>query len=166
MIELLETLTLEQLLIYLTLIAIAFKACVDFFFWCKGLYQKKFDKDHNDVSKQEALEQHYENCKTQYAESTIKYDNLEKKIDALTEIMDTRIDKIEWQLERLTESDMHSHKSWIVEKHHNLMKQNWVDDFTMDTLEKRYADYLAEGGNSYVGGLMTELRSLPHFPPN
>lgn len=165
MIELLSALTVEQLLIYLTLIAIAFKACIDFFFWCKELYQKKFDKDHGKLNKEELLEQHYENCKNQYAESSEKYNSLEEKIDALTDIINKRVSGIEAQLVRLTESDMHSAKGWIVEKHHALMKQGWVDDFTMDTLEKRYADYIAENGNSYVGGLMSELRKLPHFPP-
>jgi hypothetical protein len=45
------------------------------------------------------------------------------------------------------------------------MKKAWVDDFTMDTIEKRFADYLAEDGNSYVEGLVNELRALPHIPP-
>ena len=111
------------------------------------------------------LEEHYKECSEQHQESVDRYNSLENKIDLLTETVNHKVDKLEAQLTRLTESDMHDIKGWIVEKHHELMKKQWVDDFTIDTLEKRYADYVAEDGNSYVERLMEDLRSLPHFPP-
>ena len=91
--------------------------------------------------------------------------NLENKIDSFVNDVRHKVNKIENQLTRLTESDKHDIKGWIVEKHHYLIKKGWVDDFTMDTLERRYSDYVAEDGNSYVERLMEDLRSLPHFPP-
>jgi len=166
MLELLSAFSVDQIIVYTIMLIFAIKGGVDLFLWAKDLYQKKFNKDHAKLNKQEVLEQHYANCKKQHIESIQRYETLSSKIDLLTETMSTKVDKIEAQLKQLTDSDMHDIKGWIVEKHHKLMKQGWVDDFTMDTLEKRYSDYTLEGGNSYISGLMNELRALPHFPPN
>ena len=165
MLEILTAFSVRQIITYTIMLAFAVRGGVDFFGWCKEKYQKKFDKDHAQLLKQEMLEEHYKECSEQHQESVDRYNSLENKIDLLTETVNHKVDKLETQLTRLTESDMHDIKGWIVEKHHELMKKQWVDDFTIDTLEKRYADYVAEGGNSYVEGLMEDLRSLPHFPP-
>lgn len=165
MLEILTAFSVRQIITYTIMLAFAVKGGVDFFGWCKEKYQKKFDKDHAQLLKQEMLEEHYKECSEQHQESVDRYNSLENKIDLLTETVNHKVDKLEAQLTRLTESDMHDIKGWIVEKHHELMKKQWVDDFTIDTLEKRYADYVAEGGNSYVEGLMEDLRSLPHSPP-
>jgi len=165
MLELLKTLSVQQIAIFTVMLALAIKGTVDFFTWCKGKYEEKFNKDHSKKNQEEKLMEHYKKCSNQHDETMILYENLNKKIDNLTENFNTSINNINSKIDQLTMSDMHDIKGWIVEKHHTLIKQGWVDDFTMDTLEKRYADYKAEKGNSYVGGLMTELRALPHCPP-
>jgi hypothetical protein len=42
----------------------------------------------------------------------------------------------------------------------------WIDDFSLNCLEKRYEHYLAEKGNSFVHNLMDDLRALPKKPPD
>ena len=65
----------------------------------------------------------------------------------------------------LIKSDIDDIKSWIVEKYlFFFCKQGWVDEFSMDTINKRFADYDAEGGNSYIEGLVHQIRSLPRSP--
>ena len=162
MLELFTAFSVKQIIIFTIMLALAIRGGGDFFDWCRGRYERKFNKDHNKLNKQIALEEHYEKCKEQHIESIEHYTELKKKIDLLTEVMDARLDVMEESIDKLTESDMHSIKSWIVEKHHKLMKQGKVDDFTMDTLEKRFGDYKKEGGNSYIDGLMEEMRALPH----
>jgi hypothetical protein len=154
MIELLNTFSIQQILTFIILGSLAFKEAVDFIQWCKELFNEKFNKDYNEIKKEE-----------QRDETLKKYNSLEQKIDYLTNQMETKIDKIENQINLLTESDMHDIKGWIVEKHHILMKQGWVDDFMMDTLEHRYSDYKAEDGNSFVSSLMHQIRELPNTPP-
>ena len=154
MLDLLQTFSIQQIIIFCILGALSVKGVIEFFKWCKGLYDEKFNKDYKKIKEEESITNLLE-----------KYDNLEQKIDYLTTQMGIRVDKIESQLNLLTQSDMNDIKGWIVEKHHNLIKQGWVDDFTMDTLERRYSDYKAEEGNSYIKSLMTELRALPKFPP-
>ena len=41
------------------------------------------------------------------------------------------------------------------------MTKGYIDDFSMDAIEKRYDHYKAEGGNSYISDLMHDLRKLP-----
>ena len=165
MLEFFSMFSVNQIIIYTIMCALAIKGGVDFFEWCKEKYQKKFNKDHALLNKQERLEQHYNVCKEQHEESMLRYKTLEGKIDNLSDVMNKKVDKMEAQLVQLTESDMHDIKGWIVEKHHAFIKKGWVDDFTMDTLERRFSDYIAEDGNSYIAGLMSELRALPHIPP-
>lgn len=165
MLQLLAEFSIQQIITFIVLGAATFKGGYEFFKWCKGIYDKKFNKDYSKKKKEEEVQNHFILCEQQRKEVLEKYDSLEQKIDYLTKQMGIRVDKIEGQLELLTLSDMHDIKSWIVEKHHNLIKQGWVDDFTMDTIEHRYSDYKAEEGNSYVASLMKELRALPKFPP-
>lgn len=163
MIKLLNEFSVDQIALFVVMLAVAVKGISDFFDWIKNKYQKKFNNDYDKKKEQEAVEKQINALKEKQEESIQGYARMEQKFDSFTEKMNEKVDKIESQLELLTESDMHDIKGWIVEKHHALMKQKWVDDFTMDTLEKRYADYKRENGNSYVAGLMSELRALPHF---
>jgi len=164
--DLIEQYSLQNIVIYTIMFIIAMKGSFDFFDWVKLKYKEKFDKDYNRRMNENLTKEHYESCQKRFQESVDAYNNMEKKIDTLTETINTRFNKIEDSIQRLTESDMHDIKGWIVERHHKLMAQGWVDDFTMDTLEKRFSDYKIEGGNSYIEGLMNEIRALPHTPIN
>ena len=65
-------------------------------------------------------------------------------------------------LDMLIDSDRDDIKSFITMQHHHFVyEKKWIDDYSMDCLEKRYQHYEDEGGNSYVEHLMIELRSLP-----
>jgi len=161
-VELLKEYSLQSILVGIIMLALALKGTLDFIEWAKNKYKIKFDNDYQKKQSEELSKAHYESCQKQYNETKELYNSVEKKIDSLTDTVNTRLDNIENSIDRLTESDMHDIKGWIVEKHHMLMKQQWVDDFTMDTIEKRYADYKIEGGNSYIRGLMDEIRALPH----
>lgn len=165
MLNLLSTFSVEQIILYTVMLVLAIKGAIDFGGWCYNQYKIKFNKDHDAINKQNTLEEHYKNCINQHKESIIRYEEINNKIDVLTKSMDEKVNQIEDKIDQLTISNMHDIKGWIVDKHHVLMKRGWVDDFTMDILEKRFSDYKEEGGNSYVGGLMEELRALPHTIP-
>ena len=68
-------------------------------------------------------------------------------------------------IKRLVISDQNDIKSWLVEKHHFFTKQGWIDDFSMDTFNRRFSDYVEEGGNSYAESLVNALRELPNQQP-
>lgn len=132
----------------------AVKSAVDLADWVREKYNRRFNKDHSALEKEEDTEENYNELKNQYG-------TLMSEIHGLNQ----RMENIESQLIQLTQSDMHDIKSWMVEKHHQLTEAGWVDDFTMDTIEKRFDDYKKENGNSYVEGLVNEIRALPHHPP-
>ena len=150
MLELLKAFTVDQIFIFIIMLALAAKGIVDFFVWGKKIYQQKFNKDQKNLKRQELFKNYSKQYDEKFEQIMEKYDVLEKKIDLLTTTVDSKIAQIDERLVQLTRSDMHDIKGWIVEKHHDLMEQGWVDDFTMDTLEKRFADYVMEKGNSYV----------------
>jgi predicted RNase H-like nuclease (RuvC/YqgF family) len=158
--ELLQTLSIQEICLYLVMFCVAIKSIVDFIDWMKEKYHSKFNKDYDMAEREKRMSGRCDQLLEQHEHTIDICEELSNSISAL----EKTIEEIKEQLNQLTVSDMHDIKGWIVEKHHFLMKQQWVDDFTMDTIEKRFADYKAENGNSYVEGLMNELRSLPHSP--
>lgn len=158
MTDLLKTLTIDQIILYIVILAIATKEVVGFISWCKTQYNQKFNKDFTKKKSEELIEEHYQESIKLYQTLDEKIDNINTKVEEIEE----KISEVSDSTDKLSSSTMHDIKGWIVEKHHQLIKDKWVDDFTMDTLEKRYQDYVDLGGNSYVGGLMTEIRQLPH----
>ena len=162
MLDLLNTLSVDQILLYLVMFALAAKEVINFVSWTKEKYNLKFDKDYNNKQNIEKMEKIYNELQQQNALTQKMCENLEEKINDIAEKFSSRVDIVDDKIDKITLSHMHDIKSWIVDKHHALIKQDTIDDFTMDTLEKRYSDYIGFGGNSYVGGLMTELRKKHH----
>ena len=165
MIELLKEYSIGQILILLAMIALAVKEIVEFKKWIKINNQEKFEEGYDRKQKDIILEKYKETNEEMQKRMANCYSSIEGKIDGLAEDMSKRMDGMEEQLKILADSDMHDIKSWIVEKHHIYIKKGWIDDFSMDIVEKRYSDYVKEGGNSYIHTLVEELRTLPHKPP-
>lgn len=70
------------------------------------------------------------------------------------------------QLDVLIASDKESIKSFIVSCYYQAKSDGYVNSHLMQIIEERYETYKKENGNSYVGGLMNELRAFPHTTPN
>ena len=76
------------------------------------------------------------------------------------------IQELAKKIDILIESDKDDIKAYITKEHHKFCyDKKWIDDFSLDCLERRYKHYEDEGGNSFIGGFMQELRSLPKHPP-
>ena len=61
------------------------------------------------------------------------------KIEGVKEHFNEKFEKQECILSILIDSDKDDIRGWIVEKHHFYIAQGWIDDFSMDCIEKRYA---------------------------
>lgn len=95
------------------------------------------------------------------AELSLKMDLILEKLGSIEE----RLQKAENRLDKLTESDMHDIKAWIVDQYHKFYnEQGWIDAFSAETLDRRYEDYKDEGGNSYIDNLMAQLHTLSMDP--
>lgn len=109
-----------------------------------------------------------------YDDKIIKKDQIAFFTESLTELKEESVkttqeikeikaefDNVNAKINLLTESDKDDIKGWIVAQYHFFMEQGWIDDFSMDTIEKRYGHYVEEGGNHYIHTLMKELKTLP-----
>ena len=143
LIELLSTYSVGEILIFIVLLALAFKGVVDFYDWAK----KKIQSRYTEV----------------YTKNEEK-DTIKDNIDELFKMQKAQkesIDKLTDSVNLLLQSDKDDIKAWITEKHHYYCYQlKYIDDFSLDCIEKRYAHYKKEGGNSFVEDLMRDLRSL------
>ena len=165
MIELLSTFTLTQALTYLALFAIAAKE----FLVIKDYFKKRADEHYeakdiketqieNILKEIKSLKEEIQQQKEEYEQLNI---NLKELSDSWSEIEKEH----KKTLQTLIKSDMDAIKSFIVKEHHHFIEEKWIDDFSLDTIEKRYTHYKEEGGNSYVTDLMKDLRDLPNKPP-
>lgn len=149
--DILANYSLSEIVVFVVLLMIAVKELISIVDWFKERARKVYDKDYNAKEEQERLENEIEDLSKLYDEK--------KNID------DT-FDKINSLIEMLIESDKESIKAYITEKHHYFCyEREWIDDYSMECLEKRFAVYEKEHGNSFVKGLMNEIRSLPKQPP-
>lgn len=143
LIELLSTYSVGEILIFIVLLALAFKGVVDFYDWAKKKIQGVIDTHTEEETEQ----------------TTIK-DNIDE-LFKMQKAQKESIDKLTESVNLLIQSDKDDIKAWITEKHHYYCYQlKYIDDFSLDCIEKRYAHYRKEGGNSFVEDLMRDLRSL------
>lgn len=101
-------------------------------------------------------------------ESNDNDDILSKKIDEfsnqLTELK-SNVNILNDKTNILVESDKESIKTTITEKYYESMNKEYIELHTIQSLETLYEKYLKENGNTFIRGLMEELRTLPHIPP-
>lgn len=145
MAQLLATYSIAEILVFITLLAIAVKGVVTFWDWAADRLRKIFHKETQQQTDRDTI--------NQIAERQEKFFNdlqeLNKKINILID------------------SDKDDIKAFITDKHHYFCyEKNWIDDYSLDCIEKRYSHYKNEGGNSFIATLMGELQALPKQPPH
>ena len=152
--ELFTMFSIYEIVMMIVLLAAATKGVVSFGQWVwrnlKAIFKKEEDK------KDEITE-----IKEQLAEHTA---TLNKQQQIMT-TESTRLDSVQKNLEFLIESDREDIKAWITDKYHFFTHQGWIDDYSLDCIELRYARYVKEEGNSFVFDLMQKIRALPTEPP-
>lgn len=142
--ELLKTYSIQEIIMFLVLFALAFKGVVSFWDWFYNWIKQKFDKNHDLLQEEKEVQ------------SSLQ------ELTNITKDQQNQIDKLVKSVNILVESDKDSIKSWIVEKHHHFCYEvKAIDYYSLESIERRYGHYKEENGNSYVATLMEELQSLP-----
>ena len=141
--NLLSTYSLDQILVFIIMLSLAVKGGVDFYDWVKKRFNTTIiDRENQNKKKEEITE------------------NIDKLFEMQKE-QSAAIDKLTKSVDLLLRSDRDDIKAWITQQHHHYCYElKYIDDFSLDCIEKRYAHYKAEGGNSFIEDLMTDLRSL------
>lgn len=89
-----------------------------------------------------------------------------KEIENQVHDLTDKINKIANNVDLLIRSDKDDIKAFITREHHYFYYQlQEIDDQSLDCIQKRYAHYKDQGGNSYVQNLMKDLRRLPKVMP-
>ena len=155
MIELLATYSLSEIVAFLVTFALAIKGLVSFWDWAIDRIRKVFKKESQKDREKQLLE-----------ERLIRGDLKMKELSKQQEKTSEQLESICSKIDMLISSDKDSIKSYITKEHHIFVYQKgWIDDYSLDCIEKRFQHYRDEGGNSFVEDLMDELRELPKRPP-
>ena len=125
-----------DIIMYTVILCLAVRGVVSFIDWACDRVRKYYDKDHDERE---------------------EIDTIKEDVDEL---------KINDSIAMLIESDKESIKAYVTERHHFFVYEHgWIDDYSMECLERRFLIYQHEHGNSFVEGLMDEIRALPKQPP-
>lgn len=156
--ELFAKYSLTDIIVFLVIFAIAVKEFFTFLDWAKGKLRSFYDKGAREKEEHDKIEDQIEDLNKFYEEKKVVDDGFAR--------IDKRFEEINSAISMLIESDKEDIKAFITSQHHRFVyEQHWVDDYSMECLEKRFAIYEREHGNSFVKGLMNELRTLPRRPP-
>ena len=147
MLDLFANYGIKEIIIFIIIISLGIKQGVELVEWFKGKLKKNTD---NAISEKERIE---------------SIDNKLEKYDKVLEDITDSINDLKDETQLLISSDKDAIKAFITEKHHYFCyNQKWIDDYSLDVLERRYEHYVDEKGNSFIKDLMEELRELPRVP--
>lgn len=138
--NLLKTFTIEQIVLFTVLLAAAIKGIVTWTDWANQKLNNKLSQKQNE-------------------------DDFKKDMNALKTTVITineKIDNMTSLIDLLMISDKDEIKAYITREHHYFCYDlGYIDDYNLDCIERRYALYVKEGGNSFVEELMKDIRALP-----
>jgi len=166
MVELLTTYELSEILIFIVLLAVAFKGVSSFIDWARDKRKKITLKEMQPDELAKQIAQETKERDKQIQELRIQREKegaeLRQQIVGIAAQVSNLTDKINL----LVESDKDDIKAFITREYHYFCEQKgWIDDYSMDCIERRYSHYVEEKGNSFVKHLMEQLRALPRKPP-
>lgn len=168
MAQLLNDYSLHEILIFLVVFAFGIKSFFTFWDWTAERLRKVFHKENQqdlDREKIHQLSESQEKLIGDVEKLTLDRDKLHRLSENQEKLIND-VGKITGKIDMLIESDKADIKAYVTEKHHYFVyDKKWIDDHSLDSLEKRFEHYEAEGGNSFVKGLMSEIRQLPKIPP-
>lgn len=141
MLELFKTYSIDEIITFIILLALAIKGIIDLYDWFKNRFIKK------EINKEEQEQE------------ILNIINAHDK-----QIIDCKecLDEITKSIKILIESDKDDIKAWITEKHHYFCYElGYIDDYNLQCVEARYKHYKEEDGNTFIDGFMTDIRKLP-----
>lgn len=140
MVQLLSNYSIEDVIIFIILLALAFKGVFSFLDWLGSFIKTTVHK----VQQPQKLKE-----------------KLQKQSEQIQDLKKSLTD-VSRSIHLLVESDKDAIKAFITRQHHYFVYQKkWIDDYSLDCIEKRYIHYNEQGGNSFITDLMKELRALP-----
>ena len=132
--ELLQSYSIEEIIIFVSLLLLAAKEVMSTLDFFSEKNQNLYERKQN-----------------------------EKMLNTTVLNLSEQMTKIQATLNMLCESDKDDIKAWLVDKlkYYKAHPEEKIDDYTLDTIERRYKHYVEEGGNSYIkDNVIVELRNI------
>lgn len=149
--------SLSEVIVFIVVLFFAAKEFISSFDWAKDRLRMYYRDETRCDEAHEAL-------KKKINELNGLFEEKQRFEDAVERIWGM-FDKIEGQIVMLIDSDREAIKAYITERHHFFVyERGWIDDYSLECLERRYKIYQEEDGNSFVEHLMEEIRALPKQP--
>lgn len=151
--RILTSYSLVDVILILFLLAFAAKEVLQLIDFFHNRSQKKIDEENEEQQTSEKILEKISDLEDQF---TVLYDETTSSFESIKATLKEHQDT----LDLLIKSDKDDIRADIVKQHHYFIAKGSIDDFSMDAIERRYDHYKQEGGNSYITGLMHDLRQL------
>ena len=137
MLELLKNYSLQDIIIFIVMLAFAIKGIIDFYDWAKSRITKTTDKKYTN-------------------------EEMQKKVLDTLESHNIQINNMLKSIKILIASDKDDIKAWITQQHHYFCYElGYIDDYNLQCIEARYVHYKEEKGNTFIDKFMIDIRALP-----
>lgn len=154
MATLFATYSVTEIITFIILFALAVKGFINFYDWAKDKVLSAFNENYKKKKQQEQTDIRITKCQEEL-----------EKLQQAQENIYGNINDILTKLNLLVKSDKDSIKAYITQQYHYFDDKGWIDDYSLDCIERRFAHYQEEGGNSFIENLMDEIRNFPRHPP-
>lgn len=151
--QLLSQYSIETLVILVALLGFSIKAMSELWEWFYNKFKEHFSfRTQRDQDHQQLIEQIKE------------LSNGIKATQEEVQLLENNMTQFSDQMKITTERLQENARNYIIDKHHYFCYQvKAIDDLSLQSLERRFLYYKAAGGNSFIDGLMEEIRELPRL---
>lgn len=178
---LLSQLSIEGIIIVIVLFAVAVKFLGELFEYLYNKLKKYFDikdakeEQHAEImNKLNSLEERSVRQEERSNHRQEQVDKMSKQLDEqdrksadlkkTLENQTKEISSLKSQIGTLTERTQDSTRAYLIDKHHHFCYQtHGIDDMSLQDMERRFMYYKAAGGDTFIDGLMEEVRALPRL---
>ena len=173
--SLLTEYSLPAIIIILILVLVAVKFLSELIIWfyekAKNFFKKKNDAEQKELTQDEQLNNHFEEAEKHFKKIDERFDEINEQILISHQNQDSINERLNFMEERQQENT----RSFLIDAHHKFCYEvGQIDDWNLQSIERRYMYYKTAGGNSFIDGLVAEIRELPRahleekhyeFPP-
>lgn len=179
LVTLLSQFSIEGIIITLVMFLAAVKVVGELLNWCYEKIKQHFNWKTQEDNRHSELMENFNELKVrnkQNEEENLRRDKLIEKISNQLDEQDRKtadmvktltaqtneLTNLKNRVQTLTDRVQDSTKAYIIDKHHHFVYQvKAIDDMSLQELERRFVYYKAAGGNTFIDGLMEEVRDLP-----
>lgn len=179
LITLLSQFSIEGIIITLIMFLAAVKVVGELLNWCYEKIKQHFNWKTQEDNRHSELMENFNELKVRNKQNeaeNLRRDKLIEKISSQLDEQDRKtadmvktltaqtneLTNLKDRVQTLTDRVQDSTKAYIIDKHHHFVYQvKAIDDMSLQELERRFVYYKAAGGNTFIDGLMEEVRDLP-----